>query len=291
MSKSTYFYYHGKKHLDSVNKRVEKDKQILKIVKPIYFKNKSRYGSRRIILSIPSKELERLNVGRDRIRRILKVNGLLGVQGRNQRYHSYKGDNGLEKINLLLTKIVNEKTNKVTYKRNFKADAPNQIWATDVSEFKIASGKVYLSPVLDLFDSSIVAYDVSLHPNLDQIKRMLKRSFSKNDKLEGLIFHSDQGWQYQNTFYVSELEKRGIKQSFSRKGNCMDNSKMENFFGIMKNEMFYGHEGEFKTLDELMKAIKQYINYYNNKRINVKRKGLSPIAYRQQSFEGVQFNN
>lgn len=291
MSKSTYFYYHGKKYLDSVNKRVEKDKQILKIVKPIYFKNKSRYGSRRIILSIPSKELERLNVGRDRIRRILKVNGLLGVQGRNQRYHSYKGDNGLEKINLLLTKIVNEKTNKVTYKRNFKADAPNQIWATDVSEFKIASGKVYLSPVLDLFDSSIVAYDVSLHPNLDQIKRMLKRSFSKNDKLEGLIFHSDQGWQYQNPFYVSELEKRGIKQSFSRKGNCMDNSKMENFFGIMKNEMFYGHEGEFKTLDELMKAIKQYINYYNNKRINVKRKGLSPIAYRQQSFEGVQFKN
>lgn len=197
----------------------------------------------------------------------------------------------MTKTNLLLEKVVDEKTNKTVYKRNFEASAPNQKWTTDVSEFKIGAGKVYLSPVLDLYDSSIISYDVSRHPNLDQIKRMLNRAFSNNENLEGLIFHSDQGWQYQNPFYVSELEKRGIKQSFSRKGNCMDNSKIENFFGIMKNEMFYGHEDEFKTIDELIKAINKYMRYYNNKRINLKRKGLSPLAYRQQSSESLQLSN
>ncbi len=216
---------------------------------------------------------------------------MLGIQGRNKKYHSYKGDNGLTKTNLLLIKTIEEKTNKTIYVRNFKTTAPNKIWTTDVSEFKIAAGKVYLSPVLDLFDSSIVAFDVSRHPNLDQTKRMLKRAFSKENNLEGLIFHSDQGWQYQNPFYISELKKRGIQQSFSRKGNCMDNSIMENFFGIMKNEMFYGHEKEFKTIDELIKAIKKYIYYYNNKRINLKRKGLSPLVYRQQSYMSLQLSN
>ena len=112
---------------------------------------------------------------------------------------------------------------------------------------------------------------------------MLKKAFAKYENLEGLIFHSDQGWQYQMEFYHQELRKRGIKQSMSRKGNCLDNSPMENFFGIMKNEMFYGHEYEFKTLEELEKAMIEYIEYYNNKRISVKTKGLSPIVYRQQS--------
>lgn len=250
--------------------------------------NKSRYGSRRIILSIPSKDLEKLNVGRDRIRKVLKVNGLLGIQGKNQKYHSYKGDNGIEKVNLLLTKNVDQETNKITYKRNFETDAPNKIWVTDVSEFKINAGKLYLSPVLDLFDSSVVGFDVSTSPNLNQVKRMLKRCFLNYENLEGLIFHSDQGWQYQHAQYIEELKKRGIKQSFSRKGNCMDNSIMENFFGLMKNEMFYGHEKEFKSLDELVRAINKYINYYNNKRISAKRNGLSPIAYRQQFLRRLE---
>ena len=99
-----------------------------------------------------------------------------------------------------------------------------------------------------------------------------------------MIFHSDQGWQYQMKFYHQELEKRGIKQSMSRKGNCLDNSPMENFFGVMKNEMFYGHEYEFKSLEELEKAMIKYIKYYNNERIMEKTKGLSPLTYRQQSF-------
>ncbi len=284
MAKSTYEYYKESKHLKAEEKRKSKDDEILSIVKPIYEENKSRYGYRRIMLSIDSKILSKLNVGRDRIRKVLRDNGLLGIQGRNHKYHSYTGDNGMDKRNLLLTKEVDKENHKTTYTRHFETKGPNEKWTTDVSEFKLSTGKLYLSPILDMYDSSIISYDISTSPNLEQTKRMLDEAFKQYPNLEGLIFHSDQGWQYQHQYYINTLKKKGILQSFSRKGNCMDNSLMENFFGILKNEMFYGHESEFKTLDELKKAIEEYIKYYNEKRINVKRKGLSPLAYRQQSL-------
>ena len=137
---------------------------------------------------------------------------------------------------------------------------------------------------MDMYDSSIISFDISTSPNFGQTLRMLNAAFEKYDDLTGLIFHSDQGWQYQHKVYMKELKDRGILQSFSRKGNCMDNSLMENFFGILKNEMFYGYEDSFKSLDVLKKAIEDYIEFYNNERINVKRKGLSPLEYRQQSL-------
>ena len=113
---------------------------------------------------------------------------------------------------------------------------------------------------------------------------MLNIAFDKYDNLNGLIFHSDQGWQYQMNYYQQKLKDKGIRQSFSRKGNCMDNSLMENFFGIMKNEMFYGQEYKYKTLDILKESMIEYIDYYNNMRINLKRKGLTPIEFRNQSL-------
>lgn len=212
--------------------------------------------------------------------RILNIHGVT----HRGKYNSYKGDQNGTCKNLLLVKIVDEKKHKTTYKRDFSTTACNQKWTTDVSEFHIAAGKLYLSPILDMHNREIVAFNISRNPNFNQTIDMLRKAFAKYDNLEGLIFHSDQGWQYQMKFYHQELEKRGIKQSMSRKGNCLDNSPMENFFGVMKNEMFYGHEYEFKTLEELEKAMIKYIEYYNNKRIMEKTKGLSPLAYRQQSF-------
>lgn len=288
MSKSTYEYYKSKKHLDAFKKREDKDKEILEIVKPIYEESKSRYGYRRIFLSLDKKTLQLLGVGRDRITKVLRANGLKGIQGSNQKYHSYKGDNGEDKRNLLLTKEYNEEKKKEEWVRHFATTGPNQKWTTDVSEFKLSEGKIYLSPILDMYDGSIIAYDISRSPNFEQTKRMLNQAFSKYNNLEGLIFHSDQGWQYQHQFYINYLKQQGIKQSFSRKGNCMDNSLMENFFGIIKNEMFYGHEKEFKTLNDLQIAIEEYIKWYNTKRISLKRKGLSPIQYRQQSLIQLQ---
>ena len=160
---------------------------------------------------------------------------------------------------------------------------PNEKWTTDVSEFKSDEGKVYLSPILDMHDGVIISHDIASSPDFNQTRRMIDKAFEANADLEGLIFHSDQGWQYQMKPYQQWLEDKGIRQSFSRKGNCMDNSLMENFFGIMKNEMYYGHH--FKTRVELIAAMEEYIIYYNTERINAKRKGLSPLAYRQQSFE------
>ena len=288
LSKSTYEYYKSKKHLNAIKKKETKDNEILAIFRPIYIENKARYGYRRMILSVKMKELKSLSVGRDRIRKVLKENGLLGIQGTNHKYRSYKGDNGLNKMNLLLSKEYDEIKKKDVYIRHFSPRKPNEIWTTDVSEFRVGDKKLYLSPIMDMYDSSIIAYDISYSPNIEQINRMLNKAFNKYSNLEGLIFHSDQGWQYQHPSYINELKSRGIKQSFSRKGNCMDNSPMENFFGILKNEMYYGHEKEFKTVEDLKEAIMDYIDYYyNTKRINIKRKGLSPFEYRQKSLSLV----
>lgn len=222
-------------------------------------------------------------VNHKKIKRIMRLLNIRGITPRGK-YNSYKGDQNGTCENLLLVKEVDEKKHKATYKRDFSTTACNQKWTTDVSEFHIAAGKLYLSPILDIHNREIVAFNISRSPNFNQTIDMLRKAFDKYDNLEGLIFHSDQGWQYQMRSYHRELEKRGIKQSMSRKGNCLDNSPMENFFGVMKNEMFYGHEYEFKSLEELEKAMIKYIEYYNKERIMEKTKGLSPLAYRQQSF-------
>ena len=130
----------------------------------------------------------------------------------------------------------------------------------------------------------VVAWDLSLSPNLEQTKRMLDEAFIKYHDLEGLIFHSDMGWQYQHNYYQQRLKEKGIIQSMSRKGNCIDNCIMESFFGIMKNEMFYGHESEFKTFDQFKKEVADYIDYYNNKRIRSKTKWMPPSKFREASM-------
>lgn len=220
----------------------------------------------------------------------MSINGLKARQGRNGKYHSYKGDNGLFKENLLLDKVLDTDKQKEVLQRNFSTTKPNEKWTTDVSEFKCDEGKLYLSPILDMYDSSIISYDISTSPNFEQTKRMIDKAFNKYDDLTGLIFHSDQGWQYQMKPYQQRLLDKGVKQSFSRKGNCMDNSLMENFFGIMKNEMYYGYEKTFTTYELLKEAMEEYIKYYNEERISLKRKGLSPLEYRLQSYNRITLN-
>ena len=284
LSKSTYSYYHSVKHINAVNKRKNEDDRILGIILPVFTHHRERYGYRRIILAIP--ELSGIN--HKRIQRIMSDNNLRGKQPKNK-YHSYKGDNGEFKENLLLYKKIDEINHTTEYIRDFSTSGSNQKWTTDVSEFRAPAGKLYLSPVMDMYDRSIISYDISEHPDFAQTKRMIDRAFDQYKNLEGLIFHSDQGWQYQMKPYQTWLKDKGIRQSFSRKGNCMDNSLMENFFSIMKNEMYYGYT--YSSIEELRKAMEEYILYYNTERINAKRKGLSPLAYRQQSLSKLQLNN
>ncbi len=148
------------------------------------------------------------------------------------KYHSYMGRVGAVADNII--------------GRDFEATRPNEKWTTDVSQFNCPFGKAYLSPVLDMFATDIVAWDLSLSPNFEQTNRMLDEAFAKNPNLEGLIFHSDQGWQYQMRQYGERLREKGIVQSMSRKGNCIDNCIMETFFGTLKREMFYGRESTFQ---------------------------------------------
>ena len=208
---------------------------------------KARYGYRRITLELINRGY---TVNHKKVKRLMSKMGLY-ARTPKAKYKSYKGDmNGTVK-NLLLDKVIDEVNHKTYYERNFKTERCNEIWSTDVSEFHIAAGKLYLSPILDLHNREIVSYNISASPNYEQIKDMLAKAFNKYKDLKGLILTSDQGWQYQMQDYHKTLEEKGIIQSMSRKGNCLDNSPMENFFGKMKNEMLYGYEYTFNTLEEL----------------------------------------
>ena len=190
---------------------------------------------------------------------------------RIKKYQSYRGTIGKIAPNILL--------------RNFKASKPNQKWVTDVTEFALLGEKLYLSPILDLYNGEIVSYNISPRPTFQQTIDMLKKAFDKIPDNLGLILHSDQGWQYQMKNYQSMLIEKGIQQSMSRKGNCLDNSVMENFFGILKSELFYLQA--FDSLEDFIRELEEYIDYYNNQRIKCKLKGLSPVQYRIQSSQAA----
>ena len=274
LKRSTYYYTLNKLDKDT------KNDDIMNTIIDIYYAHKARYGYRRITLELINRGYI---VNHKKVKRLMSKMGLY-ARTPKAKYKSYKGDmNGTVK-NLLLDKVIDEVNHKTYYERNFKTERCNEIWSTDVSEFHIAAGKLYLSPILDLHNREIVSYNISASPNYDQIKDMLAKAFNKYKDLKGLILTSDQGWQYQMQEYHIALEEKGIIQSMSRKGNCLDNSPMENFFGKMKNEMFYGYEYTFNTLEELKKEMEEYISYYNNQRITEKLKGLTPVEYRNQSL-------
>lgn len=185
-----------------------------------------------------------------------------------KKYRSYRGEVGKIAPNLL--------------KRDFRANKPNLKWVTDITQFKLFDQKLYLSPILDLFNSEIISYTLSKSPNFDLITKMINSAFKRISNDTHLLLHSDQGWHYQMQDYQKMLKDKGVRQSMSRKGNCYDNSVMENFFGILKTEFYY--DRKFTSIEQFTKELSEYIDYYNNRRIKVKLKGLSPIQFRTQSF-------
>ncbi len=262
LARSTYYYY--LKQLDQLDKNQELKTEI----QAIYNEHKGNYGYRRIHLELRNRGYM---VNHKRVQRLMKILGLTARIRRKRKYSSYQGEIGKKAENLI--------------QRQFEASKPMEKCYTDVTEFAIpaSSQKLYLSPVLDGFNSEIIAYHLSTSPNLEQVKTMLEKAFI-DKRYENTILHSDQGWQYQHDSYHRFLESKGIQPSMSRKGNSPDNGMMESFFGILKSEMFYGYEKTFKSLNQLEQAIVDYIDYYNNKRIKVKLKGLSPVQYRTKSF-------
>ncbi|EKZ0830130.1 IS3 family transposase [Listeria monocytogenes] len=262
LARSTYYY-----HLKQLDQS-DKDYDIKAEIQSIYTEHKGNYGYRRMTLELRNRGFV---VNHKKVQRLMKVLGLTARIRRKRKYSSYQGEVGKKADNLI--------------QRQFEATKPMQKCYTDVTEFAIPAStqKLYLSPVLDGFNSEIIAYNLSTSPNLEQVKAMLDQAFGE-EHYENTILHSDQGWQYQHDSYHRFLESKGIQASMSRKGNSPDNGMMESFFGILKSEMFYGYEKSFQSLKQLEQAIVDYIDYYNNKRIKVKLKGLSPVQYRTKSF-------
>ena len=262
MARSTFYYY-----LKKYKSKHDKYNKIKKEILNIFNENKGRYGYRRITLELKNRGF---NINHKTVSKLMNILGIKSIQRPKRKYNSYQGNIGKIANNLL--------------KRDFKADKPNQKWVTDVTEFKVHDRKLYLSPIIDLFNGEIISYNLSKHPTFQQIIDMLEKAFIKIKNNTNLILHSDQGWQYQMKTYQNMLKEKGIKQSMSRKGNCLDNSCAENFFGILKSELFYPKEKEYRNIEELEKDIKEYIEYYNNSRIKSKLKGMSPIQYRKHSL-------
>ena len=258
LPRSTY-YYHSKRQASE-----DKYAQAKAEITEIYHENKGRYGYRRITDELRNRGF---SLNHKTVQRLMKELGLV-CRVRMKRYRSYKGEVG---------KIADNELN-----REFRAEKPNQKWVTDVTQFRLFGQKLYFSPILDLYSGDIVTYTISDRPNLEMVTTMLEQAFLVLPDNTGLLLHSDQGWHYQHKQYRRMLEEKGIRQSMSRKGNCYDNSVMENFFGHLKSELLYLQE--FDSIDHFKKELIEYIDYYNNRRIKARLKGLPPALHRQQAL-------
>ncbi len=253
--RSTYYYY--SKQFD--NPQPDKYAKIKAEIRRIYDDSKGRYGYRRITQELRTKYL----INHKTVHRLMRKMGIF-CRVHMKRYNSFKGEVGKIAPNLL--------------ERNFKAEKPNQKWVTDVTEFALFGIKLYLSPIIDLFNGEVVAYNLSRHPNLNQVTDMLNKAFAKIPDNTELILHSDQGWQYLHKHYQRILKDKGIRQSMSRRGNCLDNACAENFFSLLKTELLYLQE--FDSVEHFISELHAYIEWYNTKRIKLKLDGMSPIQYR-----------
>lgn len=253
------FYYHCQ-----AQKAPDKYGDLKGRIRSIFEQHHGRYGYRRITATLQQLG-ERINH-----KTVQRLMGVLGLKSdvRPKKYRSFKGDIGTAAPNEL--------------DRNFEADAPNQKWVTDVTEFAFDGEKLYLSPILDLYNREIVAFTTSRRPVFEMVTTMVEKAFAKLLPHEQPMLHSDQGWHYRMAPYKARLRERGLVQSMSRKGNCHDNAAMESFFGVLKSEFF--HRKKFASMEELETKLHDYIRYYNHDRIKLKLNGLSPVQYRTQAL-------
>ena len=253
MARSTFYYHIKRKDQDRLA-------GVRKRIREIHAEHAGRYGYRRITVQLRK---EGLAINHKTVYGIMRELGLKNVR-RRCKYRSYAGQVGTTAPN-----IVN---------RDFSTTSPNQKWTTDVTQISVGTEKCYLSPILDMYNGEIVSYVISDRADLKMVMDMLDKACESRVISEGLILHSDQGWQYQHYNYQQSLKQHGIIQSMSRKGNCLDNAMMENFFGIMKSELLY--PTRFQNMAHFKQELVKYIDYYNKDRIKLRLNGMSPVQYR-----------
>jgi transposase InsO family protein len=255
---SSTFYYQRK-----AQQAVDKYAQLKNLIRDVFQHHGGNYGYRRVADEIRHKH--GLVVNYKTMRRLMGEMGLRSEQ-RPKKYNSFKGEVGATAPNVM--------------NRKFHSERPNEKLVTDITEFKVGGEKLYLSPVLDLFNGEIIAFEMNKRPVFEMVSSMIRKLFARLAPQDKPILHSDQGWHYRMKQYRKQLEDRGVVQSMSRKGNCHDNAVMESFFGVLKSEMF--HRKKFNNIDQLRVAITSFIDYYNYERIKSRLKGLSPVEYRTQ---------
>lgn len=257
LARSTFYYQ------QKAQQAADKYAELKSCIRTIFDEHKGRYGYRRITSAV---RRAGHTVNHKTVQRLM---GELELKSRVRikKYRAYRGEEGQVAPNLL--------------KRKFVAKRPNQKWVTDVTEFRVGGQKLYLSPILDLYNGEIVAFKTARRPLFDMVGTMLRLAFERLRPRDKPILHSDQGWQYRMPIYRRVLSEHAVRPSMSRKGNCYDNAAMESFFGTLKSEFFYLNK--FNNLDELEAGIAGYIHYYNHSRIRLKLSGLSPVEYRTQA--------
>ncbi|WP_407230462.1 IS3 family transposase [Escherichia coli] len=246
----------------SLQKAKDKYADVKQLIASIFHEHRGCYGYRRIHCELQKRGLK---FSGKTVRKLMQQLGLKSPV-RLKKYRSYRGNMGLAAENIL--------------QRQFKAEAPCEKWVTDITEFRAGGQKLYLSPILDLFNGEIVAWETACRPTEELVKRMLNKGLESLAEGEKPLLHSDQGWHYRNKSYQSALADKGLVQSMSRKGNCLDNAVMENFFGHLKEEMYYRRD--YRSVEELENAVNEYITYWNQKRIKLSLGGLSPVEYRTE---------
>lgn len=258
LARSTYYYQ------VKATQIADKHAELKKKIGAIYTRHKGRYGYRRITATLRQAG-ECVNY--KTVQKLMQALGLKSLV-RPKKYRSYRGDVGRVAPNALA--------------RQFTAERPNQRWVTDVTEFNVHGQKLYLSPVMDLYNGEIIAYETSTRPLLGLVHNMLKKAWRRLSAGDKPLLHSDQGWQYQQPSYRRMLAEKGLVQSMSRKANCLDNAAMESWFATLKTECFYLNR--YDNVAQLQKDIGRFIHYYNHQRIRLKLKGLSPVQYRNQAL-------
>lgn len=259
LARSTFFYHQAQPERPDAYAEVRQE------LKKLFYAAKGRYGHRRLHLLL---QRQGFTIAKKTVLALMRSEGLICRTRRRKRFNSYKGQLGRIAANQL--------------GRDFEAQAPNTKWVTDVTEFKVGDQKLYLSPIMDLFDRQIISYSLSQAPTTAFTNASLKDALATLDPDQRPLVHSDQGFHYQHASWQNLLASKAAVQSMSRKGNCLDNAVMENFFGHLKTEMYYGTE--FNSTDQLITEIDDYIHWYNTERISIRHEGLSPVQYRAQTL-------
>ena len=258
MAKSSYCYQQAA--LNTPDKYVG----IRAKIRAVFDGSSSRYGYRRIHCSLKNEEII---VSEKVIRRLMQEEKLFVPNIKRKKYNSYKGEITPAVPNLI--------------ERDFHAEQPNMKWLTDITEFHIPAGKIYLSPIIDCFDGLPVSWTIGTSPDAELVNTMLDNAIGTLKESEHPIIHSDRGVHYRWPGWIERMENVSLTRSMSKKGCSPDNSACEGFFGRLKNEMFYGQSWKDVTIEEFITILDEYIHWYSEKRIKLSLGGMSPLQYRR----------